>query len=77
MMVPHLLVNSSLLGLEITIFIDKWVYVGSTSNLNAGEGFTMKGTSEQMQQLLKGSNNQEINNVMILGNLMMAQLQYQ
>jgi hypothetical protein len=52
MMVPHLLVNSSLLGLEITInFIDKLVYVGSTSNLNAGEGFTMKGTSEQMQQL--------------------------
>jgi hypothetical protein len=54
------------LGLEITInFIDKLGYVGSTSNLNAGEGFTERylGTNATT---VKGFKNLEINNVMIL-----------
>jgi hypothetical protein len=68
------------LGLEITInFIDKLVYVGSTSNLNAGEGFTMKGTSGTNATTVKGVQNNPGNKQRydFEENLMMAQLQYQ
>jgi hypothetical protein len=37
--------------------LTNWVYVGSTSNLNAGEGFTMKGTSGTNATTVKGVQN--------------------
>jgi hypothetical protein len=34
-----------------------WVYVGSGSSLNAGEGFTMKGTCSTNTNIVTGSQN--------------------